>query len=521
MKRRAILSVSNKKGIIELARGLVEMDFELVSTGGTYKELTNAGLPVKYVTEITGFPEILDGRVKTLHPMVHGGILARGTAEHAQQLEQAGIQYIDLVAVNLYPFKETIAKENVSLAEAIENIDIGGPTMVRAAAKNHERVTIIVNPDKYAAVIEELRVRGEVASEIRQRLAAEAFAHTAEYDRLIADYLEKQFGAEGAAGSFPNTLSLSAVKKQALRYGENPQQEAAFYLEAGASGGTLASGQQLQGKELSYNNWMDMDAAWRIVHEFADCAAVIIKHTNPCGVALGKNPLDAYETAWAADPVSAFGGILAFNRVVDGECARALKERFYEVIVAPEFSPEAREILKEKANLRLVVVGRRVQQVNANAGQKNWNIKSIDGGYLVQEKDAGTTPVEEWECVTKLQPTKEDLQELDFAWRVVKHVKSNAIVLSKAAQTLGVGAGQMNRVGSVRIALEQAEDNAKGAYLASDAFFPFPDSLEEAAKAGIRAIVQPGGSMRDEEVIAAADRLNLIMLFTKRRHFLH
>ena len=526
MRRRAILSVSNKTGLVEFARGLVELGFELISTGGTFKTLTGAGLPVRYVTEVTGFPEILDGRVKTLHPKIHGGILARGTEEHLRQLEENDIGLIELVVVNLYPFKETIAKPGVQFQEAIENIDIGGPAMVRAAAKNMERVSIIVNPERYAEVLQTLKEQGEVPYAMRKRLACEAFRHTAEYDLYIATYLVKELGSATAEGSekkesesgslsFPAILNLSARKAQELRYGENPAQKAAFYRELGAEG-TLANGEQLQGKELSYNNWLDMDAAWGVAQEFSQPACAIIKHTNPCGTALGSSLLEAYEKALAADPVSAFGGIIAFNREVDASCAEALKAVFYEVIVAPQFSPEAREILKEKPNLRLVAVPSATKE-----GVKSWRVRTIQGGLLVQEEDAGTVPASQWEVVTKLQPTPEDLEELDFAWKVVKHVKSNAIVLAKGGQTLGVGAGQMNRVGSVKIALEQAGAKAQGAYLASDAFFPFPDSLEEAAKAGVRAVVQPGGSVKDEAVIEAANRLNLIMLFTHRRHFKH
>ena len=511
MKKRAVISVSNKTGIVEFARGLVEQGYELISTGGTYKNLEQAGVPVTYISQVTGFPEILDGRVKTLHPKIHGGILARDTEKHRQEMGLAEISFIDMVVVNLYPFKETISKSDVTYEEAIENIDIGGPTMVRAAAKNHERVAIVVNPERYGQVLAELREAGEISVELRKRLAAEAFAHTADYDRLIASYLEQQINP---SEEFPSVLRLNAVKVQDLRYGENPSQKAAFYKNSDAGSGTLASGRQLQGKELSYNNWLDMDAAWSTVREFSDCAAVIIKHTNPCGVAIGKTPLEAYERALASDPVSAFGGILAFNRVIDSDCARALKERFYEVIVAPEFSPEAREILADKQNLRLVVISR--GQINLN-----WKFKSVEGGYLVQEEDSGITPVEEWEVVTINKPTQEDLHELAFAWRVVKHVKSNAILISRNGQTLGVGAGQMNRVGSVKIALKQAGEKARGAYLASDAFFPFPDSLEAAAEAGIRAVVQPGGSVKDEAVIEAANKLGIIMLFTNRRHFLH
>ncbi len=522
MNRRAVLSVSNKTGLVELARGLVELGFDLISTGGTFKTLTEAGLPVRYVTEVTGFPEILDGRVKTLHPRIHGGILARATAEHLQQLEDNGIGLIDLVVVNLYPFKETIARPGVSFQEAIENIDIGGPSMVRAAAKNQERVSIVVNPERYPEVLQALREQGEISYDMRKRLAAEAFGHTAEYDQCIAGYLTAALAEESVSSSsspspspFPAAITLGGQKAQDLRYGENPAQKAAFYRGADAAG-TLAYGEQIQGKELSYNNWMDMDAAWGIVQDFSEPACAIIKHTNPCGTALGKTALEAYEKALAADPVSAFGGIIAFNRTVDAECAASLKAHFYEVIVAHEFSSDARAILQEKKNLRLVKVAQ-----DGKPAHTPWKVRSIQGGFLIQEEDGGTTPISAWEVVSKRQPEPEELRELDFAWRVVKHVKSNAIVLAKAGQTLGVGAGQMNRVGSVKIALEQAGDKAQGAYLASDAFFPFPDSLEEAAKAGVRAVVQPGGSVRDAEVIEAADRLNLIMVFTNRRHFKH
>ncbi|KUO72913.1 MAG: bifunctional phosphoribosylaminoimidazolecarboxamide formyltransferase/inosine monophosphate cyclohydrolase [Desulfosporosinus sp. BRH_c37] len=513
MKRRALISVSDKTGIVTFARELVELGFELISTGGTYKTLDEANIPVQYVSEVTGFPEVLDGRVKTLHPLIHGGILARDCREHLEQMEQNGIRFIDLVVVNLYPFRETIAKPGVSFEEAIENIDVGGPTMVRAAAKNHGRVIVVVNPESYEEVISKLRERN-LSAGMRKRLAAEAFAHTAEYDRLIAGYLEGQLEPND---SFPNTLRFTAQKVQELRYGENPQQKAAFYVNSETGGGTLASGKQIQGKELSYNNWADMDAAWKLVREFDSTAAAIIKHSNPCGVALGKTPLEAYELAFAADPTSAYGGIIAFNRVVDTVCAEALKERFYEVLIAPEFSPEAREILSAKANLRLFVVGRG----DASKTNPGWALRSIDGGYLVQEVDRGTTAVEEWDVVTDLKPTKEDLIALDLAWRVVKHVKSNAIVVTDHEKTLGVGAGQMNRVGSVKLAIEQAGEKVKGSYLASDAFFPFPDSIEAAAKAGIRAIVQPGGSIHDTSVIEAANRLNIIMIFTHRRHFQH
>ena len=515
MKRRAVLSVSDKTGIVDLARGLVELGFELVSTGGTYKTIKEENIPVTYVTEVTGFPEILDGRVKTLHPLIHGGILARNCPEHLEQLEKQGITPIELVVVNLYPFKQTIAKPDVTFEDAIENIDIGGPSMVRAAAKNHERVAIVVKPCRYDEVLESLRQEGEVPFALRRTLAAEAFAHTADYDTMIADYLARQLAPED---DFPEVLRLTAERVQSLRYGENPQQKAAFYRVADHGEGTLAYGKQLQGKELSYNNIQDMDAAWSLVQEFGSCAVAIIKHMNPCGVAIGASPVETYEQALAADPVSAYGGIIAFNRMVDGTCAKVIMENFYEVIIAPQFSLEAQEILQAKKNLRLFEVE---DPRLVAGGTPQTTIKSIDGGYLVQEEDLGTVDPSEWEVVTKAQPNGEDLRQLDFVWKIVKHVKSNAIVVGKNGQTLGVGAGQMNRVGSAKIALEEAGEQSEGAYLASDAYFPFPDSVEEAAKAGIRAIVQPGGSIRDNLSIEAADRLNLIMVFTHRRHFRH
>lgn len=513
MGKRAVISVSDKTGVVEFAKGLLEAGFELISTGGTFKALKEAGIAVTYVSEITGFPEILDGRVKTLHPKIHGGILAMDTEEHKAQCIKAGIELIDVVCVNLYPFRETIAKENVTFEEAIENIDIGGPTMVRSAAKNHNRVTIVVNPVNYEEVLKSLRENGSVPSVLRKRLAAEAFAHTAEYDRLIAGYLERQIDTETY---FPNNLRLFASKAQDLRYGENPGQKAAFYADPEAGRGTLAYGQQLQGKELSYNNWVDMDAAWELAAEFEDTACVIVKHTNPCGTALGQTVLEAYEKALEADPKSAYGGIIAFNRVVDEDVAGAIKERFYEVIIAPGFSPKAKEILAGKTNLRLFEVGR-----EECCNTRGWKIRTVNGGFLVQEEDKGITPALEWEAVSENKPSEDDLAELEFAWRACKHVKSNAIVVANKKQVLGVGAGQMNRVGSAKIALEQAGAKTKGSYLASDAFFPFSDSVELAHDYGIKAIVQPGGSIRDKEVVEAANRLGIVLVFTGRRHFKH
>jgi len=425
MGKKAIISVSDKRRVVEFAKGLAELGFEIISTGGTYKTLKEAGIKVTYISEVTGFPEILDGRVKTLHPKIHGGILARNNEEHRKQCTENGIDLIDLVCVNLYPFKETIAKENVTFDEAIENIDIGGPAMVRSAAKNHQRVTIVVNPDRYDLILESLRENGIVPLELRKKLAAEAFAHTAEYDSLIANYLEGQIESE-AGTAFPKTLRLNVPKVQDLRYGENPDQKAAFYADPDAGKGTLAYGEQLQGKELSYNNWVDMDAAWELVNEFEEIACAIIKHTNPCGVAIGSTVLEAYEKALEADPVSAFGGIIALNRTLDGDTAAAIKSRFYEVIVAPDFSPEAREILAAKTNLRLFKVNTAEKQHT-----KGWKIKTVNGGFLVQDEDNGTSPVSAWQAVSEAKPSAEDLIELEFAWKACKHVKSNAMWLPK------------------------------------------------------------------------------------------
>lgn len=513
MNKRALISVSDKTGVVEFARSLAEMDFQIISTGGTYKTLEQAGVPVIYVSEVTGFPEILDGRVKTLHPVIHGGILAMDSEEHKAQCQENGIELIDIVCVNLYPFRETIAKEGVSFEEAIENIDIGGPTMVRSAAKNHDRVSIVVNPENYQEIIDSLKKHSNVPLYLRKRLAAEAFAHTAEYDRLIAGYLEGQLDQEAY---FPKNLRIFATKVQDLRYGENPGQKAAFYADPEADKGTLAYGTQLQGKELSYNNWMDMDAAWCLVQEYAENVCAIIKHTNPCGLAIGDSVFEAYDKALACDPVSAYGGIIAFNRVVDEKTAEAISKRFFEVIVAPDFSPEAREILSSKVNLRLFAVGR-----EENAAIRGWKIKTVNGGFLLQDEDIGTVEAHDWQVVSKALPTEEDLAELEFAWKVCKHVKSNAIVVTNNRRILGVGAGQMNRVGSAGIALEQAGNRAKGAYLASDAYFPFSDSIDVAYEYGIRAIVEPGGSIRDKEVIDRANELGIIVMFTGRRHFKH
>lgn len=510
--KRALISVSDKTGLIPFAQGLAEQDIELISTGGTARALKDAGLTVKEVAEITGFPEILDGRVKTLHPRIHSGILAvRDKEEHQRQLEEHHITPIDLVVVNLYPFAETIARPDVTFEEAIENIDIGGPSMVRAAAKNHAYVTIVVDPVDYEPVLAELKEKGQISSELRRRLAAKAFRHTAGYDALIAQYLSEQAGER-----FPERLTLTFDKVQTLRYGENPHQEAAFYQEPLARQSGIAQAEQLHGKELSYNNINDADAALQLVREFEEPAVVAIKHTNPCGVGLGSTLAEAFQKAYEADPVSIFGGIIAVNRPVDQAVADRMAELFLEVIIAPDFTPEALDRLTQKKNIRLLKL-----DVNGGEDQQVQLVRSVTGGLLVQEADFGQLNEEELKVVTQRAPSEAEWEQLFFAWKVVKHVKSNAIVLAKDGQTLGVGAGQMNRVGAARIAIEQAGMKAKGAVLASDAFFPMKDTVEEAAKAGISAIIQPGGSIRDEESIQEADRHGIAMVFTGMRHFKH
>lgn len=510
--KRALISVSDKTGLIPFAQGLAEQDIELISTGGTARALKDAGLTVKEVAEITGFPEILDGRVKTLHPRIHSGILAvRDKKEHQRQLEEHHITPIDLVVVNLYPFAETIARPDVTFEEAIENIDIGGPSMVRAAAKNHAYVTIVVDPVDYEPVLAELKEKGQISSELRRRLAAKAFRHTAGYDALIAQYLSEQAGER-----FPERLTLTFDKVQTLRYGENPHQEAAFYQEPLARQSGIAQAEQLHGKELSYNNINDADAALQLVREFEEPAVVAIKHTNPCGVGLGSTLAEAFQKAYEADPVSIFGGIIAVNRPVDQAVADRMAELFLEVIIAPDFTPEALDRLTQKKNIRLLKL-----DVNGGEDQQVQLVRSVTGGLLVQEADFGQLNEEELKVVTQRAPSEAEWEQLFFAWKVVKHVKSNAIVLAKDGQTLGVGAGQMNRVGAARIAIEQAGMKAKGAVLASDAFFPMKDTVEEAAKAGISAIIQPGGSIRDEDSIQEADRHGIAMVFTGMRHFKH
>lgn len=511
LKRRALISVSDKTGVVEFARGLVDLGWEVVSTGGTFKTIKSAGIPAIYVSEVTGFPEILDGRVKTLHPKIHGGILALRTEEHLRQLAEQGIAPIDLVAVNLYPFRQTVSREGVRLEEAVENIDIGGPAMIRAAAKNHRYVLVVVNPERYPAVLEALRA-GEVGAEMRLALAQEAFAHTAHYDAAIAEYL----GGLTAGVRFVKEMTLAFDLVGTLRYGENPHQQAAFYRDLRTKGPCVANAEKLHGKELSYNNILDLNAAFELVREFEPPTVVIVKHNNPCGVAQAAAVDEAYRRAFETDPVSAFGGIVAVNRPVDKAAAEEMVKIFLEAVIAPDFTPDALEVLRQKKDLRLLKTGPLTGQTT------DWmDVRKVNGGLLIQEVDRKVADRAALKVVTKRAPTDEEIEELLFSFAVVKHVKSNAIVVSKNRQVLGVGAGQMNRVGSARIAFGQAGEKARGAVLASDAFFPFPDTVIEAAKAGIAAIIQPGGSLKDEESIKVCDEYGMAMVFTGMRHFRH
>jgi phosphoribosylaminoimidazolecarboxamide formyltransferase / IMP cyclohydrolase len=510
-KKRALISVSDKSGISEFARELVSLGFELISTGGTKKMLQEQGIPVLGVSEVTGFPEILEGRVKTLNPFIHGGLLAKqDDSEHRKQLEEHGIEPIQLVCVNLYPFQQTIEKPDVTVADAIENIDIGGPTMLRSSAKNHQYVTVVVDPKNYETVIAELKANGDTSLETRRKLAAKVFRHTASYDALIAGYMTDLAGVET-----PEKLTVTYELKQTLRYGENPHQKAYFFKKPLGSTFSIAYANQLHGKELSYNNINDADAALQIVKEFSEPAAVAVKHMNPCGVGTGKTAYDAFTKAFAADPISIFGGIIAFNREVDAETATKLHEIFLEIIIAPSYSEEALAILTSKKNLRLLTIS------FDEAKKAEVKMTTIEGGLLVQEQDRYTLENANVTIPTKRQPTEAEWEALKLGWKVVKHVKSNAIVVTGQDMTLGVGAGQMNRVGAAEIALKQAGEKAHGAALASDAFFPMDDTVEAAAKAGITAIIQPGGSIRDEDSIKKADEYGISMVLTGVRHFKH
>jgi phosphoribosylaminoimidazolecarboxamide formyltransferase/IMP cyclohydrolase len=512
---RALISVSDKTGVVDFGRRLSRAGLEVLSTGGTARALGEAGVPVREVSDFTGAPEILDGRVKTLHPRVHGGILGRPTAKHRAEMQQAGLVPIDLVVVNLYPFRETVAR-GAPFEDVIENIDIGGPAMIRSAAKNHERVAVVVDPADYDAVLAEIESEGEVSAVTRFRLARKAFAHTAAYDGAIASHLGRLSSPEAPLADFPENLVISGSLSRALRYGENPHQKAAFYALDGATGTSLARAEVLQGKELSYNNLLDLDAAMRLCAEFSAPAAAIIKHNNPCGAAIADGGVvEAYRRARETDPVSAFGGIVAVNRPVDGELARELSETFLECVIAPDYAPEALALLAAKKNLRLL---KSLIAVDAAA---SFELRSVAGGFLVQTRDNQTASMADAKVASKRAPTAAELIDLDFAWRVCKHVKSNAIVFAAGGRTLGIGAGQMSRVDSARIAIEKARVPLAGSVVASDAFFPFRDSVDEAAKAGAVAVVQPGGSVRDGESIAAADEHGMAMILTGERHFRH
>ena len=515
--RRALLSVSNKDGLLEFARALHERGVAILSTGGTASLLQKGGVPVTEVSAHTGFPEIMDGRVKTLHPKIHGGLLGRRGIDDAV-MHAHGIDAIDLVVVNLYPFAATIAKPDCTFADAIENIDIGGPAMVRAAAKNHDRVTVIVDPLDYSGVLDELtHSAGAVSEEMRRRLAAKAYAHTAAYDAAVASYLGRV--TETASGEYPSSLALHFRKRMDLRYGENQHQTAAFYAVADAQGASVGSATQLQGRTLSYNNIADSDAAFECVRQFAEPACVIVKHANPCGVAVASDTLSAYDRAYRTDPTSAFGGIIAFNRTLTATVARAIVERqFVEVIIAPAVDPEALEVCARKENVRVLATG------GLAVSNIRHEYRSVNGGLLMQSRDDSMVARADLKVVTRRKPEPNELDDLLFAWQVCKYVKSNAIIYARDRTTIGVGAGQMSRVVSTRIAAMKAQDaglTVPGASMASDAFFPFRDGLDAAAEFGIKAVIQPGGSVRDPEVIAAADEHGIAMVFTGMRHFRH
>jgi phosphoribosylaminoimidazolecarboxamide formyltransferase / IMP cyclohydrolase len=524
MIKQALISVSDKTGVLDFARALSALGVNILSTGGTAKLLQDNGVPVTEVADYTGFPEMLDGRVKTLHPKVHGGILARRDfPEHIAKLEEHGIPQIDMVVVNLYPFQATVAKEQCSLEDAIENIDIGGPTMLRSAAKNHRDVVVIVDPVDYGVVLAEMKAGGEQAGDVsydtKFRLAKKVFAHTAQYDSAITNYLtslgeDKQHTTRA---TYPQTLNLHFEKVQDMRYGENPHQSAAFYRDLAPAAGSLANYRQLQGKELSYNNIADADAAWECVKTLGGFEQPAGKHANPCGVAIGADALDAYQRALKTDPTSAFGGIIAFNVPVDGRAAEAIAKLFVEVVIAPAFTAEARQIMATKQNVRLL-------EIELGDGQNPFDVKRVGGGLLVQSPDAKNVGLDDLRVVSKKQPTPQQMADLMFAWRVAKFVKSNAIVFCAGGMTLGVGAGQMSRIDSARIASIKAHNaglSLVGSAVASDAFFPFRDGLDVVVDAGATCVIHPGGSMRDQEVIDAADERGVVMLYTGTRHFRH
>ena len=509
--KRALVSVSDKTNLVEFVSGLAELGYEIISTGGTKKTLEAAGISTISISDVTGFPEIMDGRVKTLHPNVHGALLCvRDNETHVQALKDHDIDYIDLVCVNLYPFKETVQKQGVSHEEIIENIDIGGPSMLRSASKNYRYIPVICDPNDYDAVLKELREQGETNLDTREALAAKVFRHTARYDAMIADYLTKKTGEK-----FPESYTMTFDKVQDLRYGENPHQEAAFYQNMKPQY-SLANAKQLHGKELSYNNIQDGNAAIEILKEFSgQCAVVGLKHMNPCGVGIGKTIEDAWDKSYEADPVSIFGGIVAMNEEVNEAVAQKLSKIFLEIIIAPSFSDEAFAILSQKKNIRLMTLDTTLEP------STSLKVTNVNDGLLVQDIDAKNITAQDLTCVTKRQPSEAEIEQLLFAWKVVKHVKSNAIVLVKDNMTIGVGAGQMNRVGAAKIAIEQAQDKATGSVMGSDAFFPMPDTVEAAAKAGVTAIIQPGGSIKDQLSVDECDKHGIAMVYTGIRHFKH
>lgn len=514
MKKRVLISVSNKEGIVEFAEGLVKNGFEIISTGGTARVLKESDIPVIGISEVTGFPECLDGRVKTLHPNIHAGLLAiRNNKEHMDQLEELNINPIDMVVINLYPFKETIQKPGVSLEEAIENIDIGGPTMLRAASKNYEDVAVVVDPADYPEILSELEQNGDLSHDTKFKLCAKVFRHTAHYDGLIAEYFNKKLKID-----YPEVLTLTYEKVQDLRYGENPHQKAAFYREVGKKEGTLVEAEQLHGKALSFNNINDTNGALDLLKEFDQEKPVVIgvKHTNPCGVGMGATIFEAWQKAFQADPVSIFGGIVAANGEIDADTAKGINDIFVEIVIAPSYSPEAIEILKQKKNIRIL----KLNDIPGRNSGSDRDIKKINGGILIQDVNSALIE-KDLEVVTKAKPDAKTIEDLMFAWKVVKQIKSNGIVTAKDGQTLGIGPGQVNRIWATENAIRQSRFDLEGAVMASDAFFPFSDVVEAAAKAGIKAIIQPGGSMRDKESIEAADKYGIAMVFTGMRHFKH
>jgi len=511
---RALISVYDKTGVVEFSKRLVDSGFELVSTGGTHRTLSEEGsLPVKQVSEVTGSPEILDGRVKTLHPVIHAGLLARrDSPAHVAELAEHGIDPIDLVVVNLYPFVETISKPGVTMDDALENIDIGGPTMLRAAAKNFPSVAVVVDPADYSWVADKMCGAG-LSPEDRRKLAAKAFHHVSVYDTAVAAYLTGA-DTDTETGELPEQLTIELVKTATLRYGENPHQQGGLYVAASGMAGGIAGAKQLHGRELSYNNLMDADAVWRTVSDFGDLAVAVVKHANPCGLACHQDQVIAYQNAYEGDTISAFGGIVGYNRTVTAAAAQAMDAVFYEVVVAPGYEPEALEILQKKRNLRILTV-------DQASNTRSYDLRPVSGGVLIQDPDIIDQDPASWKTVTERTPTATEMEDLDFAWTAAKHIKSNAIVFAKNRTLIGMGAGQPNRVVSVHLSQRTAGDKAAGCVLASDAFFPFPDNIELAAEAGITAVVQPGGSIRDDEVIAEANKHGLAMVFTGVRHFRH